>query len=93
MTEVKSWTSICQDAGDGSGDLIVELPPDLITRLGLKAGDVFTMEVIHGAIVFNPKEEGFRSRLKQSCTVELTTGWSSRTEACTNVTGWTRDRI
>lgn len=55
MAEVKSWTSICQDPGDGSGDLIVELPPELIARLGLEAGDVFTMEVIPGAIVFTPK--------------------------------------
>lgn len=55
MTEVKSWTSICQDSGDGSGDVIVEVPPELIARLGLSVGDVLTIEVIDGAIVLTPE--------------------------------------
>ncbi|QFG30136.1 AbrB/MazE/SpoVT family DNA-binding domain-containing protein [Pseudomonas umsongensis] len=55
MTEAKSWTALCQDPGDDSGDLIVDLPPDLIARLGLSVGDVFTMDVIHGAIVLTPE--------------------------------------
>lgn len=55
MTEAKSWTSICQDSGDGSGDVIVDIPPELIARLGLDAGDVLTIEVIDGAIVLTPK--------------------------------------
>jgi antitoxin ChpS len=54
MTEAKSWESICQDPGNGSGDVIVELPPDLIAKLGLSAGDVLTIEVIDGAIVLTP---------------------------------------
>jgi antitoxin ChpS len=55
MTEAKSWTSICQDFGNGSGDVIVELRPDFIAKLGLSAGDVLTIEVIDGAIVLTPK--------------------------------------
>lgn len=57
MTEAKSWTAICQDPGDGSGDVIVDLLPDLIASLGPSVGDVFTMEVIHGAIVLTPKSK------------------------------------
>lgn len=53
--DAKRWTAICQDPGDGSGDLIVDLPPGLIASLGLSVGDVFTLEVINGAIVFTPK--------------------------------------
>jgi len=55
--DAKRWTAICQDPGDGSGDLIVDIPPDLIASLGLSVGDVFTMEVIHGAIVLTPKSK------------------------------------
>jgi antitoxin ChpS len=55
MTDAKRWTAICQDPGDGSGDLIVDLPPDLIANLSLEVGDVLTMEVILGAIVLTRK--------------------------------------
>ena len=44
----------CQDPADGSGDVIVDLPPDLVADLGLNIGDVFTVEVIDGAIVLKP---------------------------------------
>jgi antitoxin ChpS len=57
MTEAKNWTAICQDSGDGSGDLIVDLPPDLIASLRLEVGDVLTMEVILGAIVLTRKSK------------------------------------
>lgn len=57
MTEAKSWTAICQDPRDGSGDLIVDLPPDLIASLSLEVGDVLTMEVILGAIVLTRKSK------------------------------------
>lgn len=54
-SDAKRWKAICQDPGDGSGDLIVDLPPDLIASLGLRVGDVLTMVVIHGAIVLTPE--------------------------------------
>jgi antitoxin ChpS len=57
MTDAKRWTAICQDPADGSGDVIVDLPPDLIASLGLCAGDVLTMEVILGAIVLTRKSK------------------------------------
>lgn len=55
--DAKRWTAICQDPGDGSGDLIVDLPPDLIASLSLEVGDVLTMEVILGAIVLTRKSK------------------------------------
>lgn len=55
MTEAQRWTVKCQDPADGSGDIIVDLPPELLASLGLSVGDVLTLEVINGAIVLTPK--------------------------------------
>jgi antitoxin ChpS len=55
MTETQCWTVKCQDTVDGSGDVIVDLPLDLLASLGLGIGDVLTIEVIGGAIVLTPK--------------------------------------
>lgn len=55
MTEAQSWIVKCQDPLDGSGDVIVDLPSDLLASLGLGIGDVLTIEVIDGAIVLKPK--------------------------------------
>jgi antitoxin ChpS len=55
MTEARHWTVKCQDPADGSGDVIIDLPPDLLASLGHSIGDVLTIEVIDGAIVLTPK--------------------------------------
>ena len=55
MTEDQRWTVQCQDPADGSGDVIIDLPPDLLASLVLGIGDVLTIEVIDGAIVLMPK--------------------------------------
>ena len=55
MTEAQRWTVKCQDPADGSGDVIIDLPPDLLSSLGLSIGDVLTIVVIEGAIVLTPK--------------------------------------
>ncbi|MBV7477510.1 AbrB/MazE/SpoVT family DNA-binding domain-containing protein [Pseudomonas sp. PDM31] len=55
MTEAQRWTVKCQDPTDGSGDVIIDLPPDLLASLGLGIGDVLTIEVIDGAIILTPK--------------------------------------
>jgi antitoxin ChpS len=55
MTEAQPWTVKCQDPADGSGDVIIDLPPDVLASLGLSIGDVLTIEVIDGAIVLTPK--------------------------------------
>ena len=33
------WKLTCRDAGDGSGDVILELPDDLLQAAGLVVGD------------------------------------------------------
>jgi hypothetical protein len=55
MNETQSWTARCQDTADGSGNVIVDLPPELLSSLGLVLGDELTIEVIDGAIVLKPK--------------------------------------
>jgi antitoxin ChpS len=56
MSESKRWTSLCQDPGDGSGDLIVDLPPELLEKMGLTAGDELDIEVADGLIILSPKK-------------------------------------
>jgi antitoxin ChpS len=55
MSDKNRWTSVCQDPGDGSGDLIVDLPPELLEKMGLEAGDELTIEVADGMIILSPK--------------------------------------
>ncbi|WP_339475603.1 AbrB/MazE/SpoVT family DNA-binding domain-containing protein [Pseudomonas sp. RL_5y_Pfl2_69] len=55
MTEAQHWTVKCQDPADGGGDVVIDLPPELLVSLGLSIGDVLTIEVIDGAIVLTPK--------------------------------------
>jgi len=38
------WKLPCRDAGDGSGDVILELPDDLLQAVGLAAGDTLELE-------------------------------------------------
>jgi len=54
MNEPDRWTVKCQDAADGSGDVIVDLPPELLARFSLSIGDELTIEVIDGVIVLKP---------------------------------------
>ena len=43
-TENQCWTVTCQDAADGTGDMIVPLPDDLLRQMGLVIGDTLTVE-------------------------------------------------
>ena len=54
MTESETWTVRCQDTVDGSGDFIVDLPPELLAEMGWGLGDILTVEVIDGALVLKP---------------------------------------
>lgn len=38
MTTCKNWSAVCQNPRDDSGDLIVELPPELLGRRGRGLG-------------------------------------------------------
>jgi antitoxin ChpS len=55
MSEIERWTVKCQETADGTGDVIVDLPPELLARLGLGLGDELTIEMVDGAIVLKPK--------------------------------------
>lgn len=55
MSESRTWTVRCQDSADGSGDFIVDLPPELLAQMGLGLGDILTVEVIDCSIVLKPK--------------------------------------
>ncbi|VVM52506.1 hypothetical protein PS673_00842 [Pseudomonas fluorescens] len=54
MNATQSWTVKCDDPEDGSGDIIVNLPPELLKNLGLVLNDVLTIELIDGDIVLKP---------------------------------------
>jgi antitoxin ChpS len=55
MSEIERWTVKCQETADGTGDVIVDLPPELLARSGLGLGDELTIEMVDGAIVLKPK--------------------------------------
>ncbi|MBP5087395.1 AbrB/MazE/SpoVT family DNA-binding domain-containing protein [Pseudomonas chlororaphis] len=55
MASAERWTVKCQDTADGSGDVIINLPSELLASLGLGGGDELTIEMIDGAIVLKPK--------------------------------------
>ncbi|KAB0496475.1 AbrB/MazE/SpoVT family DNA-binding domain-containing protein [Pseudomonas vancouverensis] len=44
----------CQDPGDGSGDVIIDLPPDVLAAMNVGLGDLLTIELVEGSIVLRP---------------------------------------
>lgn len=44
----------CQDPGDGSGDVIIDLPPDILAAMDVGLGDSLSIELINGLIVLRP---------------------------------------
>ncbi|MGE8059499.1 AbrB/MazE/SpoVT family DNA-binding domain-containing protein [Pseudomonas sp. NPDC089547] len=44
----------CQDPVDGSGDSIIDLPDDILERMGVKIGDSLSIELIDGSLVLKP---------------------------------------
>lgn len=69
LSEPQCWTVRCQDPADGSGDIIVDLPPELLASFGLGLGDELTIEVIDGAIVLKPKRSSSPTALSPSLAV------------------------
>ncbi|MBC8649245.1 MULTISPECIES: AbrB/MazE/SpoVT family DNA-binding domain-containing protein [unclassified Pseudomonas] len=56
MDTPDSWRVVCQDPEDGSGDVIVELPSELLEKLGWALGD---------ELVIEKREKGISLKLKQ----------------------------
>ncbi len=54
MSESERWIVKCQNTEDGSGDIIVDLPPELLVKMGVCVGDDLTITVANGAIVLKP---------------------------------------
>lgn len=54
MNESVRTTVKCQDPGDGTGDVIIDLPDDILERIGLNVGDSLSIELIDGSIVLKP---------------------------------------
>lgn len=55
MCDSERWTVKCQGAADGSGDVIIELPLDLLAEMGLSLGDDLDVEVLDDAIILKPR--------------------------------------
>jgi antitoxin component of MazEF toxin-antitoxin module len=54
MSKPVRTTVTCQDPGDGSGDVIIEIPPDVLQSMNLKLGDLLSIELVNEAIVLRP---------------------------------------
>ncbi|EPG4769830.1 AbrB/MazE/SpoVT family DNA-binding domain-containing protein [Pseudomonas aeruginosa] len=52
----ESWRVVCQDPGDGSGDVVIELPSELLERLGWSLGDELSVEAGEGNIYLKLKQ-------------------------------------
>ena len=54
MSESERWIVKCQNTEDGSGDVIVDLPPELLVKMGVGVGDDLMITVANGTIVLEP---------------------------------------
>ncbi|QOD00828.1 AbrB/MazE/SpoVT family DNA-binding domain-containing protein [Pseudomonas putida] len=54
MSDSLQTTVICQDPGDGSGDIIIDLPPTILAAMDVGLGDSLSIELVDGSIVLKP---------------------------------------
>jgi len=54
MTQAVRTIVNWQDPGDGSGDVIIGLPPDALAAMNVGLGDSLSIELVDGAIVLRP---------------------------------------
>lgn len=47
----------CQDPGDGTGDVIIDLPAEVLEAIGVTVGDRLSIEQVNGEIVLKPIRE------------------------------------
>ncbi|MFK3643654.1 MULTISPECIES: AbrB/MazE/SpoVT family DNA-binding domain-containing protein [Pseudomonas] len=47
-------TVVCQDSADGSGDVIIDLPPEILAAMGVGLGDLLSIELVNESIVLKP---------------------------------------
>ncbi|KZL42302.1 AbrB family transcriptional regulator [Pseudomonas syringae pv. syringae] len=53
MSESLKKTVICQDPVDGSGDLIIDLPQDVIEDMKVAPGDLLSIELVDGMLLLS----------------------------------------
>lgn len=54
MSESVQTNVTCEDPGDGSGDVIIDLPPDVLAAMNVGLGDSLSIELIDGSVVLKP---------------------------------------
>lgn len=52
----ESWRVVCHDPADGSGDVVIELPSELLDQLGWSVGDELSVEAGEGNICLKLKQ-------------------------------------
>ncbi len=57
MNETNCFNVECLDPEDGSGDVIINLPAEVLAMLGLVIGDQLSLELIDELIVLKPVRE------------------------------------
>lgn len=50
----KRTTVKCQDPKDGTGDLIIDIPDEMLQAIGVVVGDELSIEVVDGVILLKP---------------------------------------
>ncbi|MDY0835281.1 antitoxin Xre/MbcA/ParS toxin-binding domain-containing protein [Pseudomonas sp. SED1] len=54
MSETERWIVKCLKTEDGSGDIIIDLPQELLDQMGLGVGDDLELTVANGTAVLTP---------------------------------------
>lgn len=57
MSELMQTTVVCQDPGDDSGDVIIDLHPDVLKAMNVGLGDSLSIELADGSMVLKPIRE------------------------------------
>ena len=48
-------------SGDGTGDLIIDLPPEALAAMGIGFGDLMNIELVGGSMVLKPIRDAEKS--------------------------------
>lgn len=54
MSDSMKTTVVCQDSADGSSDVIIDLPPEILAAMGVALGDLLSIELVNESIVLKP---------------------------------------
>ncbi|RWW58083.1 hypothetical protein BHE74_00035086 [Ensete ventricosum] len=62
MSETERWIVKCLKTEDGSGDIIIDLPQELLDQMGLGVGDDLELTVENGTLVLTPVHNATSAR-------------------------------